>query len=103
MIRPDRLWINNHFYKETEMKRILGISVAACALMALPAYAQNATTVTTETTVDKVGDKVITHEKETVVVHEGTQRPITFYYYDTPRNRVIAGADLTEEVFKIWD
>ncbi len=57
-----------------------------------------APTTTTTTVVTKGAAVPVATTKTTVVTH-----PVTFYYYDTTHKNIVANAELTEQVFAIWD
>jgi hypothetical protein len=109
------------------------LSVSAAVLMAAPAIAATESVTQKSSTVNPDGSvsyesHTIVQEKAAVppVVSSGTTtttvvttdapavpvgtttttvvtRPVTFYYYDTSHHNIVANAELTEPVFKIWD
>lgn len=62
-----------------------------------PAVPATSTTTTVVTT-DAVPAVPVGTTTTTVVTH-----PVTFYYYDTAHHNIVANAELTEQIFKIWD
>lgn len=85
------------------------MGVAALALLAGPALATSTNEVTTKSsTVNPDGS--VDYQRHTIVRKGDTAPaatvavvPVTFYYYDVERSRIVAADDMSESIFNLWD
>lgn len=86
---------------KTYGKMILGAVMGV--MVAIPAMAQPANTVTTKTTGVSPDGSVQYQSRTTVTRAPIKPGAVTFYYYDPAEKSIVSGNELTDDLIRLWD